>query len=294
MEVDQFKKLIRDYYHAHGRDLPWRRMQDPYAIFVSEIMLQQTQVSRVLQQFPLFMTQFPDFATLAAAQQSDVLARWQGMGYNRRALWLKRAAEIVVHDHGGQLPTDPAALAQLPGIGPNTAGSIAAFVFNAPSVFIETNIRRVFIHHFFTPSVIAWKSERPRQSRSLKPDCHATLAMTDKVVDDREILSLVEATLDRTNPREWYFALMDYGAQLPKQVANPNRRSRHYTKQSQFEGSNRQKRAAILRALISSELSLADLSKQLDQPARVLEPIVADLTSEGFILAKNGRYSLVQ
>lgn len=200
--------------------MPWRRDLRPYAIFVSEVMLQQTQVSRVTGKFLEFIERFPDFPTLAEAPFGDVLAVWSGMGYNRRARYLQDAAKIVAARTDG-LPRSPEELRKLPGIGVHTAGSIAAFAYNTPVVFIETNIRRVFIHHFF-------------------PE--------DREVHDRDLLPLVEMHLDRENPREWYWALMDYGSDLGKK-ANANRRSRHYLRQSAFEHSDRQLRGRILRAL---------------------------------------------
>jgi len=267
MDTQDFQELIWDYYHKFGRTLPWREITDPYAIFISEVMLQQTQVARVLMQFPLFMTQFPDFATLASAATSDVLTRWQGMGYNRRALWLKRAAEMVMADYGGELPSNAVELIKLPGIGPNTAGSIAGFAFNQPAIFIETNIRRTFIHHFFEDK---------------------------EGIGDAEILPLIEKTLDWENPREWYWALMDYGANLAKTTPNPNRRSKHYARQSKFEGSRRQLRAELLRQLIGGSSTIASLSNSLNREQNELQSVVDELAKEGFIKAGTKGYELVQ
>ncbi|KKT24343.1 MAG: Endonuclease III family protein [Candidatus Magasanikbacteria bacterium GW2011_GWA2_43_9] len=174
-----FRRTIRRYYAAHSRSLPWRHTHDPYKILVSEVMLQQTQVGRVTAYYKNFLHKFPTIKVLAKASLADVLRAWQGLGYNRRALMLKRAAEHTVRIYGGKLPQDAGLLDDLPGIGINTAGAIAAFAFNTPSVFIETNIRRVFIHFFF-----------PGRS----------------TVHDRNILKLVEETMDRKNPREWYYA----------------------------------------------------------------------------------------
>ena len=267
MDVRDFRELIWDYYHKHGRQLPWRETTDPYAIFISEVMLQQTQVTRVLVQFPLFMMQFPDFATIAAAATSDVLTRWQGMGYNRRALWLKRAAEMVMIDYGGELPSNPAELIKLPGIGPNTAGSIAAFAFNEPIAFIETNIRRTFIHHFFSDK---------------------------EGINDAEILPLIKQALDTDHPREWYWALMDYGANLAKTTPNPNRRSKHYARQSKFEGSRRQLRAELLRQLIGGSQTIRGLANGLNRDQNELQSVLDELVKEGFIKTGTPGYELVQ
>jgi A/G-specific adenine glycosylase len=234
--------------------MPWREDPNPYWVVVSEVMLQQTQITRVMEKFPEFVGKFKDFLMLAQASPAEVITAWQGLGYNRRALNLHKSAKMVIEEYGGELPSDPAELIKLPGIGPGTAGSIAAFAFDAPVVFIETNIRRVFIHHFF----------EDREG-----------------VDDKELLPLVEDALDRESPREWYYALMDYGTHLAKTVPNPNRRSKHHTIQSTFEGSDRQIRGAILRALVKENLMFDALLEQTgcsdkERFAKVLQSVVHD------------------
>jgi A/G-specific adenine glycosylase len=228
----QFCEIIWQYYQTHRREMAWRDTTDPYAIFVSEVMLQQTQVARVTTKYPEFIAAFPDFSSLAAAPLKEVLRVWQGMGYNRRAKWLRDAACQVMDQFGGQLPRTPEVLVTLPGIGPATAASIAAFAYHAPVVFIETNIRRVFIHFFF-------------------PE--------EELVHDNQILPLVKQTLDRTKSREWYYALMDYGAMLKQRVKNPNQRSHGYTVQAAFGGSDRQIRGEILRYLLDNGPSPVDV-----------------------------------
>jgi A/G-specific adenine glycosylase len=237
--------------------MAWRQTRDPYQILVSEIMLQQTQVGQVNTKFVEFIAAFPDFPALATAPLPTVLAVWQGMGYNRRAIALKTCAEQVMEEYGGCLPADPLRLAELPGIGPATAASVCAFTFNLPVVFIETNIRRVYIHYFF--------GDRER-------------------VADTEILPLVEQTLDRKNPRVWYWALMDIGAALKTTVPNPNRRSRHYTRQAPFEGSDRQLRGMILRQLLrhrrmNKDAIIQALPSDPGRSSRIIETLV----SEGFL-----------
>lgn len=272
-----FKIAVRRHYRTQGRhDLPWRKTRDPYAILVSEVMLQQTQVSRVEGFYGRFLARFPDFRSLAHARPSDVLAVWQGLGYNRRALSLKRLAEAVVRDHGGRLPEDRAALEGLPGIGKGTSGSLMAFVFNRPEPFIETNIRRAFIHYFF-----------PRTKRG---------------VTDAEIERYIQRTMDRAHPREWYWALMDYGAALGKTAVNPNRRSAHYKRQSAFKGSDRELRGRILRYLLSrkgaeaikgkkgldkAELAVAAGTFGAMEPGKI-ERVVSRLLQEGFIIERRG------
>jgi A/G-specific adenine glycosylase len=246
------------------------------------VKLQQTQVARVMAKYAEWMVAFPNFEALADASVAEVLQLWSGLGYNRRALNLHKLAQIVVRDYGGKLPEQPSELIKLPGIGAGTAGSIAAFAFNAPVVFIETNIRRVFLHHF---SPVIARSKVTKQSH--RGDSHAPLAMTDKI-GDKELLPLVEAALDRGNPREWYYALMDYGTYLAGQVPNPNRQSKHYAKQSRFEGSDRQVRGEILRQLLAGPKSVQEL-EALDPRVVGLLPI---LEKEGFIICNAGVFQL--
>lgn len=264
MEISRFRKLIGDYYRSNKRDLPWRNTHDTYRIFVSEIMLQQTQVVRVLKKYPEFLDTFPDFDQLSAASTEKLLNVWQGMGYNRRALSLRSSAQVIVDQYNGIVPNSHEELLKLPGIGPGTAGSLLAFVYNEPVVFIETNIRRVFLHFFF-------------------PD--------QQHVDDRKILPHIEDTLDRSNPREWYYALMDYGSMLPKVTVNANRRSKHYTVQSTFEGSDRQIRGAVIRALLATpRQTVSELSVTLSAPQSRLKPLLDILLAEGFIRKASGKY----
>jgi len=254
-----FRQEVLRFYNEHGRhEMAWRHTTDPYRIFISELMLQQTQVERVTEKYQVFIARFPDFASLAAAPLHEILSAWQGMGYNRRALSAKKLAERIVDEYHGVLPNDVETLATLPGIGPATASSIAAFAFNAPVVFIETNIRRVYIHFFFPH---------------------------DGTVSDKEILPLVERTLYRKNPRMWYWALFDLGAALKRSVPNPNRRSAHYTRQAPFEGSDRRLRGQILKALVAKPgIPADDLPRMIEEDAGRVEQIVAALEKEGFIV----------
>jgi len=238
------------HWCRHGRHgLPWRRSINPYRILVSEMMLQQTQVSRVTDKFRAFIRAFPTFRALALAKPSDVLKQWQGLGYNRRALMLHRCAQKVTDTFRGRLPADYDALRRLPGIGPYTAGAILVFAYDAPWPLLETNIRRTYLHHFF-------------------PGRHR--------VRDTELLPLIERTMDRAHPRRWFSALMDYGSWLASQTVNPNRRSRHYVRQSAFEGSDRQLRGRILRAMLGSEPLPRD---------RRTKHIAARLIDEGFVVS---------
>lgn len=270
MQHTAFKETIWAYYGAHGRhDLPWRQARndgsfDPYAIMVSELMLQQTQVNRVTPKFQHFMAQFPTVAQLAAAPLADVLQAWSGLGYNRRAKFLWQAAHQIMQDHHGQVPLDAAALVRLPGIGPNTAGALIAYAANRPVVFVETNIRTVFIYHFF-----ADHAER---------------------VTDTALAALVQATLPEDTIREWYWALMDYGTHLKQTVGNVGRQSTSYTKQSKFEGSRRQVRGQVLKHLGGGPQTLAQLRQYISDER--LPAVLADLQAEGFIHQKQTQYCL--
>ncbi len=266
--LDAFTETVWEQGRELYRDLPWRNTYDPYAIFLSEVMLQQTQVSRVMGRWEQWLDTFPTIADLAAAPLPPVLELWQGMGYNRRALNLKRCAEEVVATYGGEIPSDKKALLALPGIGPSTSAGVRIFAFQQPDMYLETNVRAVFIHEFF--------------------DEH-------EVVSDKQLIPLVEATCPADERvRDWYYALLDYGAHLKKTMVNPTRKSKHYTRQSKFEGSHRQKRAYLLRRVIDDALTSEELARDLAQSeqeagreAPSLEEtraILAELEREGFIV----------
>ena len=244
MNPTKFKKEIWRYYKAHKREMSWRNSTNPYHIVVSEIMLQQTQVSRVISKYTSFIKKFPTWKKLAEAQLKDVLLEWQGLGYNRRGKALHDIAKKVAQEYKSVLPHNPEVLVTFPSIGPNTAGSICAFAFNAPTIFIETNIRTTFIHFFFK---------------------------NKEKINDRDILELVEKTLDTKNPREWYYALMDYGAYLKSQFKNTNEKSAHHRKQTAFKGSNREIRSHILKALLIKNSNIESLSNTLKYPRDIIE-----------------------
>ena len=262
-----FQSEILRHYKRHGRhDLPWRKTRDPYKILVSEIMLQQTQVKRVVSYYKEFLKKFPTIKVLAKAPLKDVLKVWQGLGYNRRALFLKRLAEDVVKNDKGKIPAAPQELIELPGIGINTAGAILAYAFGKPAAFIETNVRSVYIYFFLN------RKEK---------------------ITDKEILSLVAKTIDVKNPREWYFALMDYGTMLKASVGNPNIKSKHYIRQSKFKGSLREARGAIIKLLNQHKNLSADefVKKSKIEKERIV-PALASLKNEGFLNNKGKNYFL--
>ncbi|WP_425592229.1 adenine glycosylase [Eggerthella sinensis] len=274
MGRDEFVELVRSEGERLYRVLPWRCIDDPYAVLVSEVMLQQTQVARVEKHWTRFLGLFPTIDALAAAGTADVLAQWQGLGYNRRALALKRAAEVCAAERGGKLPDTAEELEALPGIGPATAAGVMAFAYNRPSVYIETNVRTVFLHELF-------------------PAC-------DKV-SDRQLAPLVAATCPEDDARAWYYALLDYGAHLKTLVSNPSRRSAHYTRQSAFEGSRRQKRAELVRIVLAEPgIGADELAERLDAferaagrdgvDAATFDSIVGDLVTEGFFRNEEGAF----
>lgn len=268
--LEEFSATVWERGRELYRDLPWRDTHDPYAILLSEVMLQQTQVSRVMGRWEQWLETFPTIADLASAPLPPVLELWQGMGYNRRALSLKRCAEEVVAMHDGVVPSDKKALLGLPGIGPSTSAGVRVFAFRQPDMYLETNVRAVFIHELFPG----------RES-----------------VADKELVSLVEATCPQdARVRAWYYALLDYGAYLKKTMPNPTRRSKHYTRQSKFEGSHRQKRAYLLRRVIDDALSTEDLARDLAQSERAsgrqepsveeVRAILDELEREGFVMRR--------
>lgn len=223
-------------------------------------MLQQTQVARVVPYFERWLAAFPTLDALAAAPLEAVLREWQGLGYNRRAIALKRLADHLVSSApDARLPADEASLLALPGVGPATAAGVRAFAFEVPSVYLETNVRAVFLHELFADA---------------------------DSVPDREIVVLVAqaATMAEQagiGPRTWNYALLDYGAYLKRTVPNPSRRSAHHAKQSAFEGSNRQKRARMLRAVMESpgmtvEEHAAGLGLERDETRAILDALAVD------------------
>lgn len=273
MTTAAFQKKILDFYAKNGRSLPWRRTRDPYRILVSEVMLQQTQTHRVEPKYAAFLKKFPTIRTLAQAPLRDVLAVWQGLGYNRRARNLHRAAQSIT----ARFPRTYEQLLALPGVGPYTAGAVMAFAFNKPVVMIETNIRTVFLHEFF-----------PSPRRSLSGGGRAPRKITDT-----ELLPLIAKTLPKKNIREWYYALMDYGSFLKQKHPNPSRRSAHHAMQSKFEGSDRQIRGRIIRALVGvSEQTKAELRKAAGTDEARFTKIAAALIAEGLLTFDRGRYRI--
>ena len=258
---------VLDYYERCGRHtLPWRLTQDPYRILVSELMLQQTQVERVIPKYETFIHRWPTTKTLARASLGDIIIAWQGLGYNRRAKFLHECAIAIENNHHGVFPKTEEELRLLPGIGPYTASAVCAFAYNQPVILIETNVRRVFIHHFF-------------------PD--------KELVTDSQILPIVERTLPKDHSRRWYGALMDYGTYIKKQFGNANTRSRQYKRQAPFVGSDRQIRGAILRELSSGKRTRIQLKKLLHEFSSTrVDSQLEKLCQEGLV-GNSGKHLLL-
>ena len=315
MTIPQFQRHILAWYKDNRRDLPWRpnvrwrkglpisprakrlagnrsparplaeswlpisskRLpQDltPYHILVSEIMLQQTQVPRVLQKYPEFLHAFPTCTALARAPRQQLFSVWQGMGYWRRALYIQETARRIQKEYSGHVPSDLQNLRQLPGIGPYTAGAIACFAYQNTDAFIDINIRRVYIKFFF---------------------------IRKQNVEDGKILRVAQKALWRPNPREWHYALMDYGSLMLGKERTLNTQSAHYYKQTRFEGSPRFWRAHIIRFLLAKgSLSRAALSRLMQKkahekgyPPPLLAPLLSSLQKDGIVrVEKNGNFGI--
>lgn len=237
-QIREFTQTVLEYYGRSARqELPWRQMESDgsfaaYKVWVSELMLQQTQVNRVIPKYSQFLQTFPTIQKLADAELGDVLTAWQGLGYNRRAKYLWQAANEIIQSHDAIMPTTIESLTSLPGIGHNTAGAILAYTHNKPALFIETNIRSVYFHHFFNDQT---------------------------EVTDAEIRDLLSQTLDQANPRQFYWALMDYGTYLKRQKSGATQKSKHYTKQSKFQGSARQIRGETIKQLSKRPINEVEL-----------------------------------
>lgn len=264
-KIAAFQQTIWNFYRKHRRSMPWRSEPTPYYVLVSELMLQQTQVSRVQSKFPIFIRRFPTLQALADSQLGDVLEVWSGLGYNRRAKFLWQAAKVIVNEYGGELPRSHNELVKLPGIGVNTAGAILAYAYNEPMVFIETNIRTVFIHHFFDDNADA--------------------------IDDASLREVVAVTLPLENPREWYWALMDYGTELKATVGGQLHRVKNYRPQSTFKGSRREVRGLVVKTLIEQRtIALEELSVLV--PDTRLAEVCTSLEAEGMIVRRDNVFYL--
>lgn len=268
MNVDilEFQEIIWQQGRELYRDMPWRADTRPYYVMVSEIMLQQTQVDRVVPKFEAFIQAFPSVEALSKASLAEVLQLWSGLGYNRRAKFLHEAAKKIVGEYEGVFPSTLEGLTSLPGIGINTAGAILAYSFNARSIFIETNVRTVYFYHFFSDK---------------------------EGVTDTELKAVLEATIDSEHPREWYWSLMDYGTYLKRQGISQNNKSHHYKKQSPLKGSVREVRGQILKLLTIADFDESTMKARLDADER-FDPALRSLLQEGLIGKTNQDFHLMR
>lgn len=270
-EIQKFQKIVWDFYLQNRRDLPWRplkgkRKVSSYEILVSEFMLQQTQVDRVVPKFVAFLGRFPTMQDLAQSSQKDVLSLWSGLGYNRRALYLQKSVQAIVEAYKGLIPKDPSTLKTLPGIGDYMAHILPVFIYNQPEVLIETNIRTVFLHHFFNGK---------------------------EAVSDTEIFEKIRKTLLTEDVRDWYYALMDYGSFLKKEKKIKNTASAHYTKQKPFKGSLRYVRGTLLKKLVLGKVLKEDVYDIFPEySSKDVESVCESLLKEGLIRESKKFFSL--
>lgn len=258
-DVLRFRRVVLQYYKKHKRDLPWRKTTDLYKILVSELMLQQTQVDRVLPYYTRFVKQFPTARTLAKAPLKDVLMLWQGLGYNRRAKFLHEAAKYT-EEKG--IPKD---LTTLPGVGRYTAGALTAFVYNNDALVIETNIRTAVMHHFF-----------PKR----------------KKVSDTEIEKILAKALPKGNSRVFYSALMDYGAHLKRSGVRTNHKQKGYRPQRAFKGSLREVRGGILKSLHEGRKIKKTLYTLFPKRREQVDTALSELLKEKLIQKRGSSYFL--
>ena len=269
-KIEAFRRTVWNYWKKNGRhDLPWRKTTDPYKILVSEVMLQQTQVPRVIEKYKSFIKKFPTVRALAKASLSEVLKEWNGLGYNRRGKYLHDAAGAIVKKYKGIVPKDVTKLRELPGMGPYTSSAVRVFAFDLPDILIETNIRAVYIHHFF------------KNKRSVR---------------DIDLIPIATKASDEQDPHKWHSALMDYGAHLKRSGVRNNSQSKHYTKQSKFEGSLRQLRGAILRELHLGPIPEGTLHARLNLAAQGstlrARRAMAGLERDGLIKKEKGKWQV--
>ncbi len=255
MDAAKFSQLLRQKGDELYREMPWRQDTRPYYVLVSELMLQQTQVPRVVPKFEAFIARFPDERALAVASLSEVLQFWQGLGYNRRAKFLHDAARMIIDDYNGIFPDTDRELQKLPGVGKNTAGAILAYAFNQPVIFIETNVRTVILHHFFNG---------------------------EDGVDDADIAQAVERVIDHDDPRHFYQNIMDYGSWLKANGVRNISKSKHYRKQAPLKGSVRELRGEILRQLHDERRAASDIYAHLSGDER-FSRAVAGLGRDGLL-----------
>lgn len=269
-KIKELQTTILSRYEKEGRELPWRATQDPYAIHISEVMSQQTQVDRVIPYREERMSDIPDYQSLAQLPKSELLKYWSGLGFNSRALRLQSCAQEVMHRYQGNLPQSKEQLLELPGIGPYTASAICAFAWNFPEPVIDTNIRRVLIF----------------------------LLKLDENVSLQELEKIAKKLIPEERSRDWHNALMDYGSTY---LTARKTKIKSLWKQSKFEGSDREVRGWILKQLTgNATVCLSERNEELQKsvlplkvvkeqfPHKAVETIVQGMQAEELVLLKEG------
>jgi A/G-specific adenine glycosylase len=257
----KFQDRIFSWWEFNKRDLPWRHTHDPYKILVSEVMLQQTQVLRVIAKYAEFIEAYPTVDCLANASTADVLKIWKGMGYNRRALYLKKAAQKVVDIYNGKFPDREKELMSLPGLGKYTARAILVFAFKKDIAAVDTNIRQIITHFFFN----------------------------DVLQKEKIIQEVADRLVPQDKSWEWHQALMDYGAiATPKLKIKKIKKSRGIP----FKETNRYFRGKIMNILREGNVRELDVLKQFHKPTEFLISIIDGLVRDGLVERKKGMLRL--
>jgi A/G-specific adenine glycosylase len=259
--INQFQKRVLTFYADHKRTLPWRQTTDPYKILVSEVMLQQTQVSRVIPYYEAWIKTWPTIDSLAQADKQDVLKAWMGLGYNRRAINLHRAALVIQDRFQADVPLAMQHFDEIPGVGEYTAQAVLIFSTNADIVTVDTNIRRILIAEFKLPETIS----------------------------NHDLWDIARQCLPRGRSRDWHNALMDYGALL---ITARQTGIAPKTRQSRYEGSDRQIRARLLKILLEMPATLPSLSVHLEAPEERLLPILSKMCHEGLLAVDDSKYKV--
>jgi A/G-specific adenine glycosylase len=258
--IKSFQEKIFNWWKSNRREFPWRQTTDPYKILVSEIMLQQTQASRVVEKYNEFINKYPSLENLASATGAQVLKIWSGLGYNRRALWLLEASKEIMEMK--QFPKTSKDLEELKGIGPYTSRAILIFAFNKDVATVDTNIRRIFIHEGFAI----------------------------EETTDEELFTIANRLLPKGQSRDWHNALMDYGAE---KITAKKTGIRPPSKQSSFKNSSRMFRGAIVKYLIkNSNVNDQKIANECQIPKEELDDILSSLIKDGLIVRSGTKYSL--
>lgn len=274
-EIRKFQNTILIWYANNQRDLPWRKTRDPYAILVSEIMLQQTQVNRVIPKFEKWLKQFPTVKKLAQASIADVLQLWSGLGYNRRALNLKKTAQIITERYNGAFPQTEKELVALPGIGRYTARAVLCFAFDKQVAVVDINVKKVIL------------------TQIVKSAPNGAIALADAPkIDEKTIENIADTLLPHGKAYEWNQALMDYSSTVLK------KEKFFVPKQSKFVGSNRYYRGRIVKALLNKKTIIKEtlgllIKEDFSEMDRVwFEKLLSDLEKEGFLVITKNTVSL--